>query len=492
MKERFLKHIFKPFIFILLSVSLASCGYPIISGGLKPVYFIADANLFRDTLYPVQTVSFNVSFGNLNEGETHLELREGETIQGFMRKPTIVHKGSLDQALVYPKEHIHISGDYENDDFTFSSLDGSAQRNRELMVLKAFLRLRIGVPVRLLTAPPGYTLGSLLEIEKNIKEVIPDVRARSQKKFDSLLTVYGTSKKFKNQLRGYRNNYNGALLTFYKMYKDTLAAHHLYYEKLRQLIPAINLIKRDDFDENNRQYVNDVVLQLFPHNLMISMADENMFRSCFDSINNSFSGWVKGYLLTRVMTKAYTKGLDIPTEYTKIYRHSSVTGEYRKMVGRAKKQRRKNNIDTLGVATRLLAVDGKDSYSLEELMTKYNGRYVLMDVWASWCGPCLKEVPSWKKLIQSYSSDKIVFLSMSIDKQTADWHRAILKSGMQSFNNYLLLNASQSQLTKQYKLESLPRYLLFDKKGHILNADAPGPNEPALTELLNKLTGEPG
>ncbi|HEV7333628.1 MAG TPA: TlpA disulfide reductase family protein [Flavisolibacter sp.] len=474
-------------VYILFALCLVWCSCRSVKEKTKPVYFTAAAKLFSDTTVPVQTVTWNTWDGFLIE----LELKDSEVAAGGIFGPTVIRKGYFDEALVYPGETVHISGDSENDDFYFSIPGGSEQRNREMQVLKQFRQLqrRYQTPSSWAHASPVYNLDFVLEIERQVKASIPQRQLASQRLFDSLLVAYAVSSKFKKLTRQYANNrYDFNLLWVYRLYKDTLAAHGLYEQKLRALLASVNAVQRkEDFTANLRHYVDELVIDLFPRNMMVSMPDEKMFQACFDSIQNNFSGVARAYLLSRVMERAYTKGIPITPSYAKLYNKFCKEKEYRRIISSAQHQRKIKAGDTSVVASRVLSLDDQSSFSFEELLASFKGKYVLVDCWASWCMPCLQEMPALKQLQETYPKDALVFLSLSLDKSAINWRRTIAKRELYSLNHFLLLEPSKAALIRQYNIESIPRYLLFDKEGKILNANAPLPSEPKLRQLLDSL-----
>src|SRR5690606_35216219 len=124
------------------------------------------------------------------------------------------------------------------------------------------------------------------------------------------------------------------------------------------------------------------------------------------------------------------------------------------------------------------------------------GKYVYVDVWATWCGPCKVEIPSLKSLENNYKGKKIQFVSVSIDDDTShgSWENAKTKwknmvsdkelTGIQLFAP----NGWQSEFVKSYKINGIPRFILIDPNGNIVNADAPRPSDPKLVELFNELS----
>ena len=128
-------------------------------------------------------------------------------------------------------------------------------------------------------------------------------------------------------------------------------------------------------------------------------------------------------------------------------------------------------------------------------LSDLKGKFVYVDVWATWCGPCKREIPSLKVVEQKYHGKNIEFVSISVDDArrsgTVDkahdaWKKMIVDkelSGIQLFSD----KAWQSDFIQQYKITGIPRFILIDPEGNIVTADAPRPSNPKLIELFNEL-----
>jgi thiol-disulfide isomerase/thioredoxin len=117
----------------------------------------------------------------------------------------------------------------------------------------------------------------------------------------------------------------------------------------------------------------------------------------------------------------------------------------------------------------------------------FKGKYVYIDVWATWCGPCRAEIPSLKKIEEKYHGKNISFVSISVDVQKdLDKWKALIKDkelgGVQLFAD----NNWNSQFIKDYGINSIPRFILIDPTGKIVNADA---SRPSSAELQVQLDG---
>jgi thiol-disulfide isomerase/thioredoxin len=116
------------------------------------------------------------------------------------------------------------------------------------------------------------------------------------------------------------------------------------------------------------------------------------------------------------------------------------------------------------------------------------GKYVYIDVWATWCGPCRMEIPSLKKLETHYKGKNIEFVSISIDKSEDHdkWSKLVT---LEQLRGIQLLADKQweSQFIKDYGINAIPRFILIDPKGSIVNSQAPKPSDPKLIDLFNSL-----
>lgn len=123
--------------------------------------------------------------------------------------------------------------------------------------------------------------------------------------------------------------------------------------------------------------------------------------------------------------------------------------------------------------------------SLESL----KGNYVYIDVWATWCMPCLKEVPYLKEVEKDYQDKNISFVAISIDeaKDYEKWKEMVAEKELVGIQLYSGGDAWKSDFTQGYRVNSIPRFILIDPEGKIYDADTYRPSESKLRELFDEI-----
>ena len=116
------------------------------------------------------------------------------------------------------------------------------------------------------------------------------------------------------------------------------------------------------------------------------------------------------------------------------------------------------------------------------------GKYAYIDVWATWCGPCRGEIPFLQKVEEKYQGKNIAFVSISIDvqKDFEKWKKFVNDKqlgGIQLFAD----KDWNSDFVKNLGINGIPRFILIDPTGKIVNTDAPRPSSPELQEMFDKL-----
>lgn len=121
-------------------------------------------------------------------------------------------------------------------------------------------------------------------------------------------------------------------------------------------------------------------------------------------------------------------------------------------------------------------------------LSDLKGKYVYIDLWATWCAPCRAEIPYLQKIEEKYHGKNIEFVSISIDKlkDNEKWKKFVTDKslgGIQLFAD----KDWESQFVTDFGVTGIPRFIIIDPKGNVLSADAARPSSPELQTQLDSL-----
>jgi thiol-disulfide isomerase/thioredoxin len=124
----------------------------------------------------------------------------------------------------------------------------------------------------------------------------------------------------------------------------------------------------------------------------------------------------------------------------------------------------------------------------------FRGKYVYIDVWATWCRPCIAQFPSLKKLEEDYKGKNITFLSISTDddRRSKTWENANKKwrtmvKDRKLGGTQLWAGKGDMEFSQDYMITGIPRFILIDPKGNIVDSNAKRPGDPGLIKVFDEL-----
>jgi len=124
----------------------------------------------------------------------------------------------------------------------------------------------------------------------------------------------------------------------------------------------------------------------------------------------------------------------------------------------------------------VMDIEGK-----EHSLSDYHGKYVFIDFWATWCGPCIRQVPFLEEIYHDYRDKNIAIMSISVDKNKEDWEKYVSEKAHEWFSFH-----DGTNMNDLYMVNFIPTFVFIGPDGNIVNARAPYPQDEKLRELFDK------
>jgi len=310
---------------------------------------------------------------------------------------------------------------------------------------------------------------------------------------------------FKVKMQAFKKNHENLLLSAKGIPSDYKVLekrdiHCTYLTMLNQYswgpkkdsLPADFLSEVDDFDLNNEaDYKFSFMYRIYLTNYVNRKAWDVQESGAaakdmgvFNVVQEFTNDYIKNTLLFDKTSSDIVRTPDIDTYY-KTFMSVSTDDAHRKEMTKIYKELKA--LSKGQASPKFIAYENVNggTTSLDDL----KGKYVFIDLWATWCAPCVKELPFLKKLEEEYHGKNIEFVGISLNDQKDHdrWKKLIQKKGLKGIQ-LLSDKAMESDFAKAYKVFTIPRFIVLDPDGNIVTSNAPFPSDPKLKELLNGLS----
>ena len=201
----------------------------------------------------------------------------------------------------------------------------------------------------------------------------------------------------------------------------------------------------------------------YPHKIKEHLLGLNFMNSCFefgtnDSTKKIYENFIK-----------FSKSSDYSNTVQKIY----------------------TKFDSLSTGKPAPEITGLSPTGEKIALSDFKGKLIYIDVWATWCGPCREELPKTRLIEKKYKgNNQVVFMYVSVDRDTEAW-RTLLKKD-KSFSGVQINNPDDGKhksIGEKYMIGGIPRYILIDQKGNIINSFAPKPSSGKVEALIDQQLG---
>lgn len=119
-------------------------------------------------------------------------------------------------------------------------------------------------------------------------------------------------------------------------------------------------------------------------------------------------------------------------------------------------------------------------------LSSFLGKWIYIDIWATWCNPCIAEIPKLKELEHSMRDQNIVFMSISVDQTRELWQKMVIEKELKGVQIW----AGQDETIKEfYKVSGIPRFMIIDPEGNVYEASADRPSMNVGEQLSALLAG---
>lgn len=314
--------------------------------------------------------------------------------------------------------------------------------------------------------------GSFIEAGRNVKksaqatiDTILQIAAARKKELDAVKNIPAEFRRLEyarikadllNSLRAGQFSY------LPRMSKDSLAAYTAEYA---------NYVK-PFLEKSNKNFIDASLMKLVVYR---DVADELPMQKGKEKDGQKISDWYLSYRLNNEMKKISDKKLlagftvKIDSVKTAIY-HRALNESLATLLKFGKGD----------IASDFTAVDlNGNTVSLSSL----KGKIIYVDLWATWCGPCLAEMPFFEKLKEKYRSHReIVFVSLSIDDGMELWKNNVAKRNADGIQWQI----SRTKLDA-YNIVGIPRTLLIGKDFKMIDMNAPEPSSRELPAIFDKM-----
>lgn len=263
------------------------------------------------------------------------------------------------------------------------------------------------------------------------------------------------------------------------------AAARRHYKKQEPLDPENFYSFLDDSLVGLITYQNMVKYYMSPRIINAddpSIEDEHGF--IFDSVadDSRIPPYTKKAILNRYLNNIiFAADGDRAAEYRDKY--VSITGDTLQNNPSVNKS---NLIDKYSNDLNLTSLSG-EKLSYDRMLELHRGKVIYIDLWASWCGPCIAGMPAAKVLREEYRDKDVAFVYLAYNDKPDAWKKSVKKHETDYLgHNYFIENSRENEFLKEVKLYGIPFMLIYDKEGNLAVINAPRPESDDIRSALNK------
>ena len=318
--------------------------------------------------------------------------------------------------------------------------------------------------------------------------VVPleDFLTKIKKTKDSVYTLIERSNLSSNDKKLEKKIADYDYLQTYNNYQKFYSYHKKYKAKLPNdyYKPVIEMdLDDDEMFRHSSAYRNLIIANFRQSSRLALSADSSLTIIEFvkNKINNIESVYTREQFASMLLREMKQDNVNIHQDYQQVL--PLFTTE------RMKKRLSEKYQSALETVSGKKSIDfNYENYNGGRTTLKdFAGKLVYIDVWATWCGPCIQEFPHLKTLVDEFSSKDIEFVSVSIDhkKDYEKWRQMVSEKNIGGTHLYDPEGLGSSFM-KAFNVGMIPRFMMLDKEGKIISSNAPRPSSDDVREFIQK------
>jgi thiol-disulfide isomerase/thioredoxin len=303
--------------------------------------------------------------------------------------------------------------------------------------------------------------------------------------YTTLLKKYIRLKSLSSDSTKYSYSWNGERKVKYLIRPDSIVIPEGYLSFINNInIESEEVLEQDDFIKTLCDFEYWLETEL-PDELSYNERTQHEISNMLNIINKRFTGSkAKNIVIKKKIDKYVSRRIgigDLQVYFDQYFSTLEDTTDLYKYEDTYKKLKnlKKGSPAPIFIAT--------DSIGNKVSLSNYSGKFVYIDIWATWCGPCKKEIPYLEELQKKFVDKDIVFMSVSLDSDSSAWAQMLKDKKMQGVQ-LLAINDWKSDIAKNYIVKSIPRFVFIDPEGMIIDQNAGRPSKTA-EELITEALG---